>query len=205
MDLGFDIDEWNSVEPKEFGEFENLELGGHEVIIKKAELYKSEQSGNTSLKVEVDIAGKDKQVGFFQKQYDNNIMAERKWPAGATRYLSLKKESLAYTKGFITALENSNNNFKFDTSKGWDQLDGLHCAGVFGLEQYTSSDGKTKAATKLLQFRSLDKLAEIKIPNVKLLNGNTIPYEEYLKNSTNSTPEEIFGEEEVVIDENFLD
>lgn len=202
MNLGFDLKDWEETEAKEFGEFESLELGGHEVVIRSAELYKSEQSGNTSLKVEVDIAGNDKQAGFYQRQFDTITDMNKKWPAGATRYLSLKKESLAYTKGFITALEKSNNGFKFDTSKGWEQLKDLKCAGVFGLEQYLNNEGETKTATKLLQFRSLDKLAEIKIPSVKLLNGSLISYEEYMKNATSPAPEDVFGET-VEIDENF--
>ena len=206
MNLGFDLKDWEETEAREFGEFETLELGGHEVVIKNAELYKSEQSGNTSLKVEVDIAGNDKQAGFYQKQFDENTNMDKRWPAGATRYMSLKKESLAYTKGFITALEKSNNGFKFDTNKDWEQLKGLKCAGVFGLEQYLNNEGQTKVATKLLQFRSLDKLAEIKIPNVRLLNGSTISYEEYMKNATvqNSTPEDVFGET-VEISADFLE
>lgn len=208
MNLGFDLNDWNNTEAKEFGEYEVLELGGHEVVIKNAELYTSQQSGNTSLKVEVDIAGNDKQAGFFQRQFDENTNADKRWASGATRYMSLKKESLAYTKGFITSLEKSNNGFKFDTSKGWDQLKGLKCAGVFGLEQYINNEGQTKTATKLTQFRSLDKLDSIKIPNVKLLNGTTIPYEEFMKTSTNTnTNENPFEglDDAVQIDENFLD
>ena len=208
MNLGFDLNDWNNTEAKEFGEYETLELGGHEVVIKNAELYTSQQSGNTSLKVEVDIAGNDKQAGFFQRQFDENTNADKRWASGATRYMSLKKESLAYTKGFITSLEKSNNGFKFDTSKGWDQLKGLKCAGVFGLEQYINNEGQTKTATKLTQFRSLDKLDGIKIPNVKLLNGTTIPYEEFMKSSTNTnTSENPFEglDDAVQIDENFLD
>lgn len=205
MDLGFDLKDWEETEAKEFGEYETLELGGHEVVIKSAELYKG-QTGNTSLKVEVDITGNDKQAGFYQRQFDDNTSADKRWPSGATRYMSLKKESLAYTKGFITALEKSNNNFKFDTSKGWDQLKDLKCAGVFGLEQYLNNEGQTKTATKLTQFRTLDKLDSIKIPSVKLLNGTTVPYEEYMKNETTgqTTPEDVF-EDTVEIDENFLE
>lgn len=208
MNLGFDLNDWNNTEAKEFGEYEVLELGGHEVVIKKAELYTSQQSGNTSLKVEVDIAGNDKQAGFFQRQFDENTNDDKRWPSGATRYLSLKKENLAYTKGFITSLEKSNNGFKFDTSKGWDQLKGLKCAGVFGLEQYINNEGQTKTATKLTQFRSLDKLDSIKIPNVKLLNGTTIPYEDFMKSSANTNTNEnpFDGLDDVVeISDNFLD
>lgn len=179
MNLGFDLKDWEDVEAIEMGDFETLELGGHEVVIMDARLYTSEQSGNTSLKVCVDIAGKDKQKGFFKKQYDNNNLSERKWPSGATRYLSLKKESLQFTKGFVSALEKSNTGFKFDIKKGWDQINGLKCAGQFGLEEYVDSEGKTKTATKLIQFRSLEKLKDIKIPKVKLLDGTMVDYDDY--------------------------
>lgn len=206
MNLGFDLKEWEETEAREFGEFERLELGGHEVIIKTAELYENPVSHNKSLKVTVDIAGNDKQAGYFQKQYDDNNNADKKWANGATRYMSLKKENLAYTKGFITALEKSNSNFKFDTSKGWEQLVNLKCAGVFGLEEYEAEDGSIKTSTRLQNFRSLDKLSEIKIPNVRLLNnGGTVPYEQYIANRQNgSRPENDFGSD-VQIDENFLD
>lgn len=179
MNLGFDLREWESVEAIEMRERETLELGGHEVIIMDARLYESPVSHNVSLKVCVDIAGNDKQKGFFKKQFDNNKLSEAKWPSGATRYLSLKKESLAYTKGFIKALENSNGGFKFNTSKGWEQLNGLKCAGVFGWEEYQDNEGNTRVATKLTQFRSLDKLNEITIPRVKMLDGNMVSFDDY--------------------------
>lgn len=179
MNLGFDVKDWEETEAKEVGEFEVLELGGHEVVIKDARIYESEFSGNQSLKVCVDIAGNDKQKGYFEKQFKSDTTQDKKWPSGATRYLSLKKESLGYTKGFVTALENSNKNFKFDLKKGWEQLNGLKCAGVFGLEEYQNNEGETKTITKLTNFRSLDKLDSIQIPRVKLLDGSYIPYEDY--------------------------
>ena len=185
--MNFNVNLWDETEAKEFGEFENLELGGHEIVILDAREYTSEISGNTSLKVSVDIAGKDKQAGFFKKQFDENPTTDKKWPTGAVKYLSLKDEQLAYLKGFITCLEKSNSNFKFDTKGNWEQLKGLKCAGVFGLEEYTKQDGTTGTATKLTQFRSLDKLNEIKIPRVKLLDGSFVEYEEYKNNSTIST------------------
>ncbi len=192
MNLGFELKDWNEVEAVEMGDREILELGGHEVIIKDARLYTSELSGNTSVKVCVDIDGKnEKQAGFFQRQYDNNKLSEAKWPSGATRYLSTKKESLQYTKGFVKALENSNKGFKFDTNKGWDQINGLKCAGVFGLEEYKDNDGNIRAGTKLVQFRSLDKLPEIKIPSVKDIDGNYIDYEDYKASKNKNTKSEV--------------
>ena len=186
--MNFNMDLWDKIEAKEFGDFETLELGGHEIVIMDAREYTSEFTGNTSLKVSVDIAGNDKQKGFFKNQYDENANSDKKWPSGAVKYLSLKDEQLAYLKGFITSLEKSNNNFKFNTKGNWEQLKGLKLAGQFGLEEYKDNEGNIKAATKLVQFRSLDKLNEIKIPKVKLLDGSYVSYDDYIKKNetTNS-------------------
>ena len=204
MNLGFDLKEWEETEAKEFGEFTPLELGGHEVIIKTAELYENPVSHNKSLKVTVDIAGNDKQAGYFQKQYDDNNSADKKWANGATRYMSLKSEHLGYTKGFITSLEKSNSGFKFNTSKSWEQLVNLKCAGVFGWEEYEKQDGTIGTSTRLQNFRSLDKLSEIKIPRVKLLNGNTIEYDKYMTKKSNNI-DNVFGEETIEISADFLE
>ena len=169
------------------GDYEPLKLGGHELVIKGAKLYKSEQTGNTSLKVIVDIAGKDEQAGYFQKQFDENTSADKKWPNSASKYFSLKDETIAYTKGFITSLEKSNVGFKFDMKKGWEQLVGLKCAGVFGLEEYEDREFKIRSRVKLTQIRSLDKLPEIKIPRVKLFDGSYVEYESYKPTQNDST------------------
>ena len=193
--MNFNTELYGKTEAKEFGEFETLELGGHEVVILDAREYTSEQTGNTSLKVCVDITGKDKQAGYFKKQYDDNADIQAKWPTGGTRYLSLKDEQIAYLKGFITAIENSNTGFKFDVKGNWDQLKGKRLAAQFGWEEYLGQDGTTKVATKLTQFRSLEKLAEIKIPKVKTLDDTYIDYEEYKQikanNSINKPSDEI--------------
>lgn len=177
--MNFNKDLWEKVEPKEFGEYEALELGGHEIVILDAREHTSEFSGNTSLKISVDIAGNDKQAGFFKKQYDEDTRQDKKWPNGAVRYVSLKDEQIEYLKGFITSLENSNPNFKFNTNGTWEQLKGLKCAGQFGLEQYEKQDGTFGFATRLLRFRSLNKLSEIEVPKVRFLDGSSIDYEEY--------------------------
>lgn len=198
--MNFNKDLYAKAEAKEFGEFETLSLGGHEVVVVDAREYTSEQSGKTSLKVCVDVAGKDEQIGFFKKQYEEAVKNKKdgeeiKWPNGATRYMSLNDDNISFLKGFITCIEKSNNGFKFDVNGTWEQLKGKKVTGVFGWEEYEDAEGKTKVATKLTQFRSLDKLAEIKVPKVKLLDGTFVEYEKYQR----PTESEATNNNEVVI------
>ena len=183
MNLGFELNDWNEVEAVEMGNFQTLPLGGHEVIIKDARLYTSAESGNTSLKVCVDIINSEYK-DYFKKRYDENTNKDKKWDNNATKYMSLKKESLKFTKGFITTLEKSNNGFKFDTSKGWDQINKLKCAGVFGLREYAKQDGSIGTITRLTQFRSIDKMGEIQIPKVELLDKTMVDYVDYIDEKT---------------------
>ena len=205
--MNFNMDLWETTEAKESGEYENLDLGGHEIVILDAREHKSEFSGNISLKISVDISGSDKQKGFFKKQYDENTSADKKWPTGAVKYLSLKDEQLGYLKGFITSLEKSNPNFKFNKKGTWEQLKNLKLAGQFGLEEYKKQDGTIGTATKLVQFRSLDKLKEIKIPKVKKLDGSLVDYEDYKETKTVKNNSNPFGElnDLVEITDNLLD
>ena len=205
--MNFNMDLWDEIEAKEFGEYENLELGGHEIVILDAREHKSEFSGNISLKISVDISGSDKQKGFFKKQYDENTSADKKWPTGAVKYLSLKDEQLGFLKGFITSLEKSNPNFKFNKKGTWEQLKNLKLAGQFGLEEYKKQDGTIGTATKLVQFRSLDKLKDIKIPKVKKLDGSLVEYEDYKETKTEKNNSNPFGElnDLVEITDNLLD
>ena len=177
-------------------EFEKLELGGHKGIIIKAEEYTSDFSGKKSLKVYVDTASDDKQPEYFKKQYENDTRIDRKYPNGAIKYVPLGEEEnqIKMLKSFITAYENS-NGCQFDWGKDWDQLKGKKIGIIFGQEEYTSQDGTTKLATKLNQFRSIDKVDNVKIPKVKLLDGSYVEYEDYMKKNENKTTsaEEVFG------------
>lgn len=204
--------EWDKIEGIEYGDYEMLELGGHEVIIKNAYEYTG-QSGTTSLKVEVDIAAGDKQAGYYQKQYDNNILADRKWPNGACKYISLREDSncVALFKGFTTAVENSNPGYKWNFDE--TTLIGKKLCGVFGLEEFEKQDGTISTTVKLVQLRSLDKLKEVKVPKVKLIDGTTMDiddYEEYgrnrsTKNNNNNTVASAGDEVDKFIENNLLD
>ena len=162
-------------------EFTPISLGGHKGIILGVEEYTSPISGNTSLKVSVDTSKDDVQPDYFTEQYKSDTRPEKKWSNSAIKYVSLKEDEncVRMLKGFITSVENSNNGFVYDWNKEVDQLKGKKVGLVFGLEEYTNNDGETKTITKLNQFRSIDKINEVKIPKVKLLNGDLIEYDEY--------------------------
>ena len=161
--------------------YEKISLGGHKGIIKNIIEYTSAISGNTSLKVEVDTSADDKQPNYFQKQFNENTNMDKKWPNSGTKYVSLKQDEncIKMLKAFITSVENSNPNFVYDWNKEVDQLKGKKVGLVFGLEEYQNDKGETKTATKLTQFRSIDKVENARIPNVRLLNGSYMPIDDY--------------------------
>ena len=161
--------------------YEKISLGGHRGIIKNIIEYTSAISGNTSLKVEVDTSADDKQPNYFQKQFDENTNMDKKWSNSGTKYVSLKQDEncIKMLKSFITSVENSNPNFTYDWNKEVDQLKGKKVGLVFGLEEYQNDKGETKTATKLTQFRSIDKVDNVRIPNVRLLNGSYMSIDDY--------------------------
>ena len=187
---------YDNVEVMEF-DYTKIELGGHKGIIMKAEEYTSPQSGKTSLKVYVDTASDDKQPEYFTEQYKNDTRIDRKYPNGAIKYVPLGEEEnqVKLLKAFITAYENS-NGCQFDWGKDWEQLKGKKIGLVFGMEEYENQSGELKTINKLREFRSIDKVDNVKIPKVKLLDGSYVDYEEYMESKENlsSKVNDLFGE-----------
>ena len=182
---------WDAVEVTEF-DFTPIELGGHKGIIMEAEEYTSPQSGKTSLKVSVDTAKDDKQPEYFAEQYKNDTRIDRKYPNGAIKYIPLGEEEnqVKMLKAFITSYENS-NSCKFDWNKDWVQLKGKKIGLVFGMEEYLNQEGKLKTVNKLREFRSIDKVDNIKIPKVKLLDGSYVEYEDYMESKEGNKTNEV--------------
>ena len=202
---------YDTVEVKEF-DFTPITLGGHRGIIKIAEEYTSQISYNTSLKITVDTDKNDKQPSYFTEQFKNDTRADKKYSNSAIKYVSLKDDEncVRMLKAFITSVENSNPGFKYDWNKDVIQLNDKKVGLIFGLEEYNANDGSVKTAAKLTQFRSLDKVDNVKIPKVKLLDNTYVDYEEYTANKntkTNSNTTDPFKEfdDMVEITDNLLD
>lgn len=105
--------------------------------------------------------------GFYEKQFnarkqtDNNV----KW-GGIYRQLT-HGDFLPYFKGIITSIEKSNPGYRWD----WNEkgLVGKQFGGIFQREEFLTTDGQKKMATKCVQVRSLEGLKNAKVPEDKLL------------------------------------
>ena len=198
------INNWDEIEAKGMEDFRTLPIGAYECVIKEANIHKSEQSGKESFRVAVDIASGEYKE-YYQNRYDNNTNSDKKWDNNATRYLAYQGDNVAYFKGFITCVENSNPGYKWD----WDEtkLVGKKICGVFQYEEYENQEGKKGLKVRLNKFRSLDKMEDIRVNDtIRLLDGSYIDYSEYneMKSESNSNPFE--GLDEVVeISDDILD
>lgn len=180
------IKDFDKVEAKGMDDFRGLPIGAYECVIMDARVNHNEQSGKDTFKVSVDIASGEFK-DYFRKMYENDTRIDRKWNNNAVKYLSYTGDNVAYFKGFITTVENSNANYKWD----WDEtkLKGKKVCGVFQYEEYEKQDGTKDIKVRLNKFRSLDKMKNIEVKNsVKKLDNSYVDYEEYI-NSKNSSNE----------------
>ena len=68
------------------------------------------------LGIQFDIVKGDEK-GYFQKQYDNDTRANKKWPNAGIIRRSYADKSASFFKGFITSVEKANKNFTVN----WDE------------------------------------------------------------------------------------
>ena len=184
------IKDFDKVEAKGMDDFRGLPIGAYECVIMDARVNHNEQSGKDTFKVSVDIASGEFK-DYFRKMYENDTRIDRKWNNNAVKYLSYTGDNVAYFKGFITTVENSNVGYKWD----WDEtkLKGKKVCGVFQYEEYEKQDGTKGIKVRLNKFRSLDKLKEIEVSDsIKMLDGTYVEYEEYTKSSADKA-KDLFG------------
>lgn len=94
---------------------------------------------------------------------------------------SYKESSLAFFKGFVTALENSNDGYKFDNDES--KMVGLKIGFVLGEEEYKGKDKngepKVKIRTYVAERHSVDTIrnGEFETPEFKKLEQKTVTRE----------------------------
>lgn len=195
------IKDFDKIEAKGIDDFKALPIGAYECVIKDARLNNNEETGKNTLKISIDIASGEYK-DYFLKAYENDTRIDRKWNNNAVRYLAYEGDNVAYFKGFIKVIENSNIGYVWD----WDEtkLKGKKLCGVFQYEQYEKRDGTKALKVRLNKFRSLDKLGEIEVSDsVKMLDGTYKSYDDYME-SQERKAENIFGENLVEISSDSL-
>ena len=177
------IKDFDKVEAKGMDDFRGLPIGAYECVIMDARVNHNEQSGKDTFKVSVDIASGEFK-DYFRKMYENDTRIDRKWNNNAVKYLSYTGDNVAFFKGFIKTIENSNIGYVWD----WDEtkLKGKKVCGVFQYEQYEKQDGTKALKVRLTKFRSLDKLKDIEVSDsVKMLDGSYVTYNDYMERHDN--------------------
>lgn len=167
---------------------ERLKLGGHicKVLEAKIEQKTSQKDGKQfeMLAIKFDIESPDEQAGFYNRKFNEDAKVnalKAKW-RGVHRITVPTNESEDYIKSrfkaFTTSVEESNPGYKWN----WEEntLVGKVFGGVFGYEEFTALDGNTITSTKIRYIKSIDKINEVEIPKIKLVDNTLISYEDYI-------------------------
>ena len=177
------IENWDSIEAKGMEDFKNLPIGAYECVIKDARINHNEENGKDTLKISIDIVSGEYK-DYFLKSYENDTRIDKKWNNNAVIYLSYTGDNVAFFKGFIKTIENSNIGYVWD----WDEtkLKGKKVCGVFQYEEYEKQDGTRGIKVRLSKFRSLNKLKDIEVSDsVKMLDGSYVTYDDYMERHDN--------------------
>ena len=173
------IKDFDKVEAKGMDDFKGLPIGAYECVIKDARLNHNEETGKNTLKISIDIASGEYK-DYFLKAYETDTRVDRKWNNNAVRYIAYEGDNVAFFKGFITIVENSNVGYKWN----WEEstLKGKKLVGVFQYEEYEKQDGTRGIKVRLNKFRSLDKLKDIEVSDsIKMLDGSYVSYDDYME------------------------
>ncbi len=169
------------------GEFIPVELGGHRLIIK--EVYEMQsKTGKDMIRVSFDFAKNDKQAGYFEQMFRDDIRPEKKWPNQATQYILTEDNegncSRSF-KTFITCVEHSNKGFDVQWVDDFGaQFKNKQIGGVFG-PQMDYYDGREIEKRVLRWFVSIDKVDEARVPDM----SETTAYKNHINGyHPNSTP-----------------
>lgn len=113
--------------------------------------------------------------GFYQKQYGQATQTDPNYKYKGVHRQNMDGPGLPFFKGLITSIEKSNANFIFPFGQQGNEktLVGKRFGAVMGREEFLTSDGKKRMATKIVQVRSIEGLKDAKVPEDKMLGAGT--------------------------------
>lgn len=158
------------------GSFTPVELGGHYMTIKKLEETQSKK-GRPMIKVAIDFVEPDKQAGYFNQAFKDDVRPDKKWPNNGILYILTENEDGTCSrnfKRFITAVEKSNNGFttKWGNNFG-TQFKNKRLGGVYGIVE-DEYNGKVTRKRQLRWVCEWDKVATAEVPAEKLLPNTNV-------------------------------
>lgn len=112
--------------------------------------------------------------GFYQKQYNQVKQTDPNFKYKGEHRQNMDGPGLPFFKGLITSIEKSNAGFSFPFGQKNNEktLVGKRFGAVMGREEFLTSDGKKRMATKIVWIRSIEGLKDAKVPEDKLLEEN---------------------------------
>ena len=156
------------------GDFTPVRCGGHYCIIKDVSEKKS-KTDKDMIVVQFDFCDPDDQAGYFQKSFDEDFRAEKKWPFQGTRYLLVydyrdPRRTSRDFKTFCSLVEKSNNyTIRWGCPDWGKQFVGKQVGAVFG-EVESEYNGRIKVRPEIRYFCSIDRVKDIPIPESKMLH-----------------------------------
>lgn len=157
------IRDWENIQAQ--GTSRSLPAGGYCLKINGARVDQS-QNGNEMLVVAFDIS-KGEYEGFFKQKFDEDQRKEKKWPNGGIFRILIPQDSddpdtfrrkAGRVKSFTNAVEESNPGYKWT----WNEatLKGKAVGGMFGREEFETSDGRSAWSTKIRYACSVSKIED---------------------------------------------
>lgn len=161
------INDWENI--KESSDFKRLEAGAYICAIKAVEDVPEKEY----LKIYFDIVKGDEK-GYFQKLYDSDTRKDKKWPIAGTLIRSYKDSALSMFKGFITAIEKSNKNYKWDFNE--KSLVKKYIGLIIADEEYLNQKGQKRVRNYVASVRSLEAIekGDFTIPALKELDESKL-------------------------------
>lgn len=167
------------------GKFKQLPAGGYVCAIKKVVDHPDEEY----LEVQYDVA-RGEHKGYF-----TNFEKEMGWAKNTFRVYYREGKVQSFFKSFITSIEESNKNFKFDGTHE-KTLEKKYIGLVIGIREYLGNDGKVKTTEDVRLYRSIKAIkdGDFTMPELRKLDDSVRVNKSEKSKEQEQNFEDMFGD-----------
>ena len=168
---------WDNIQGKDAGEYVSLPPGVYCCRITNAKATKTKNTDKEMVELTLDVASGEYKGIFAKSQYPPIYRQLTGNDDG-------NEDRQKFFKGMITAIEKSNDGYKWDWNPAG--LVGKLLVVAFGEEEYLNRDGALATSVKPRFVRSVPQMREggIEVPGLKKLNGNATAGNNYTPPNT---------------------